>query len=219
MRPDAFADCGRRIGANHHHPTFTKPFTMRGFDLKRGIGATIPILAIRCPKCGREAAFEPASYILTKGEAKAAAEDASITGVWRGGAYVVLRYPRLIDWKMLMRMRYELPHAGICRCGSCGNLSRHPLDWPRDAWYTVSLRGRTLWMRDREHVLALRGYIAAEERQKVPGARWISRVPKEFLAARNRGPLVARIDRLLAEGPEPRAVASRPDPLSPRPRR
>jgi hypothetical protein len=53
----------------------------------------------------------------------------------------------------------------------------------------------------------------------VPGVRRLSRVPKEFLAARNRAPLVKKLDRLLAEGPEPRAVASRPDPRALRPLR
>jgi hypothetical protein len=191
---------------------------MRAFDARRRAAAAA-IVAIRCPRCGREAAFEPATYGLTKDEAQAAAADPSLTGAWRGKTYVVLRYPRLLSWKELLRLRRELRPAGICRCGACGYLNRHLLDWPREAFYAVSLRGRTLWMRSREHVVALRGYVAAEDRQRVPGARWLSRVPKEFLAARNRAPLVKKLDRLLAEGPEPRAVASRPDPRVPRPLR
>lgn len=190
---------------------------MRVLDPRRGGAATIPILAIRCPRCGREARFEPATYVLTRDAAKAAAADLSITGVRKGGAYVVLRYPRLIGWKELVRRHYEPRPLGICRCGSCGYLNRHLLDWPREAFYAVSLRGRTLWMRSREHAFDLRVYVAAEDRQRVPGARWLSRVPKEFLAARNRAPLVKKLDQLLADGPAPRAVASRPDPLSPRP--
>ena len=190
---------------------------MRTLDHRRAGRATIPALAIRCPRCGREAAFEPPSYVLLRDEAKAAAADASITGVWRGGAYEVLRYPHLVHWKELVRLRRGLRPVGICRCGACGYLNRHLLDWPREAFYAVSLRGRTLWMRSREHAAALRGYVAAEDRQRVPGARWLSRVPKEFLAARNRAPLVKKLDQLLADGPEPRAVPTRPDPCTPRP--
>ena len=192
---------------------------MRTFDFRRSAAATVDALAIRCPRCGREAAFEPPWYALTREEAKAAAADPSLTGVWRGKAYVVIRYPRLLSWGDLVRLRREVRQAGICRCGACGYLNRHLLDWPREAFYAVSLRGRTLWMRSREHAAALRGYVAAEDRQNVPGARWLSRVPKEFLAARNRAPLVKKLDRLLAEGPEPRAVPSRPDPRTPRPLR
>jgi hypothetical protein len=179
----------------------------------------VEVLAVRCPRCGCEARFEPATYRLTGAAARAAAEDPTVTGIWRGGTYEVVRYPRLQGWKDAVRRRRGWRPPGICRCGACGYLNRHLLDWPREAYFAVSLRGRTLWMRSREHVIALRGYVAAEDRQRVPGARWISRVPKEFLAARNRAPLVKKLDRLLAEGPEPRAVASRPDPLSPRPRR
>jgi hypothetical protein len=63
-------------------------------------------------------------------------------------------------------------------------------------------------------VLALRAYVAAGDRQNVPGAKWLSRVPGEFLAARNRALLVKKLDALLANGPEPRAIPVRPDPFA-----
>jgi len=192
---------------------------MRVIDHRRTVPATVDVIAIRCPRCGREAAFEPPTYLLRADEAKTASEDASLTGTWRGRVYEVLRYPKLLGWTDLARLRRGLRQVGICRCGACGYLNRHVLDWPREAYFAVSLRGRTLWMRSREHAVALRGYVAADDRQRVPGARWLSRVPKEFLAARNRAPLVKRLDRLLADGPEPRAVPSRPDPRLPRPMR
>ena len=192
---------------------------MRALDHRRSGSATVDVLAIRCPGCGREAAFEPPTYALQREEAKAAAADPALTGAWQGRTYVVLRYPELLSWAEIRRLRREVRPVGICRCGACGYLNRHLLDWPREAWFAVSLRGRTLWMRSREHAAALREYVAAEDRQRVPGARWLSRVPKEFLAARNRAPLAKKLDRLLAEGPEPRAVPSRPDPRTPRPLR
>jgi hypothetical protein len=168
--------------------------------------------AIRCPRCGREAAFEPAARGLRGDEARAAAADASLTGVWSGGGYVVLRYPELVPWKDLARWDGDVRPLGICRCGACGYLNRHRLEWPAEAFYAVSIRGRTLWMYSRGHVLALRGYVAAEDRQRVPDARGLSRVPREFLAARNRALLVKKLDALLIDGPEPRAVPSRPNP-------
>ncbi len=177
------------------------------------------LLAIRCPRCGREARLEPASYLLVRDDAKAAAADPSLAGVWRDGGYEVLRYPELIGWTDLVRLRRQARPFGICRCGHCGYLNRHLLDWPREAFYAVSIRGRTLWMRSRDHAIALRRYVAAEDRNGVPGARFISRVPKEFLAARNRAELVKRLDRLLADGPEPRAIPSRPKPGEETPRR
>jgi hypothetical protein len=178
------------------------------------------LYAIRCPRCGREAAFERPTIVHTRGDAKTAAADPSLQGRWRGKTvYEVLRYPHLLGWKEIVRTRDMFKRAGICRCGSCGYLNRHLLDWPAEAFYAVSIRGRTLWMWSREHVLSLRAYVAATDRARVPGARWLSRVPREFLAARNRDELVKKLDRLLAEGPEPRAVPSRPDPRLPRPPR
>lgn len=192
---------------------------MRTLDRRRVPPAAVDALAIRCPRCGREAAFEPPAYVLQGDEAKAAAADPSLDGAWHGRCYEVPRYPALIGRKELARFRREIRRVGICRCGACGHLDRHLLDWPAHAFYAVSIRGRTLWMYDRAHALHLRAYVAAEARQRVPGARYISRVPKEFLAARNRAELVRKLDRLLADGPEPRAVPSRPDPRTPRPRR
>ncbi|HEX8244821.1 MAG TPA: hypothetical protein VF541_15040 [Longimicrobium sp.] len=192
---------------------------MRTLDRRRAVPAAIDALAIRCPRCGREAAFEPPSYVLERDDAKAAAADPSLEGTWHGRYYEVLRYPALIGRKELARFRREIRRVGICRCGACGYLNRHLLEWPAEAFYAVSIRGRTLWMYDRGHALRLRAYVAAEDRQRVPGARWLSRVPKEFLAARNRAELVKKLDRLLADGPEPRAVPSRPDPRAQGPRR
>lgn len=169
--------------------------------------------SIRCPRCGREAAFEPAVRTTRGDEARAAAADPSLTGVWHGGAYVVMRYPELVPWREVARFRRDPRPLGICRCGACGYLNRHLLDWPAEAYWAVSIRGRTLWMYSREHVRELRGYVAARgDRQRVRGARGLSRVPREFLAARNRDLLVKKLDALLMDGPEPRAVPSRPDP-------
>jgi hypothetical protein len=188
---------------------------VRAIDHRRAAGGTIDTRAIRCPRCGREAAFEPPSRWVRGEEGRAAAADPSLTGVWYCGAYVVMRYPELVPWRDVARSRRDARPLGVCRCGGCGYLNRHLLDWPAEAFYTVSLRGRTLWMQSREHVAALRAYVAAGDRRSVPGSAWLSRVPGEFLAARNRGVLVKKLDALLADGPEPRAVPPRPHPSSP----
>jgi hypothetical protein len=187
---------------------------MRAIDHRRATPGTIDARAIRCPRCGREAAFEPATSTHLTDDARKAAADPSLMGVWHGRAYVVLRYPELVSWKDVARYRRDLRPLGVCRCGACGTLKRHLLSWPAQAYHAVSIRGRTLWMYGRDHVLALRAYVAAADRRKVPGARWLSRVPSEFLAARNRSLLVKKLDALLAGGPEPRAIPVRPDPFA-----
>ena len=102
-------------------------------------------------------------------------------------------------------------------------LQGHRLDWPADAYYAASIRGRTLWAWTRAHVVALREFVASAGRstEGLPYgiARYVKRVPAELLSARNRGEVVKKLDRLLADGPEPRAVSSRPDPFTPAPLR
>jgi len=186
---------------------------VRTIDFRRTGAVTIEVASIRCPRCGREAAFEPPVRRTRGDEARAAAADPSLTGVWYGGGYVIVRYPELVPWREVVRFRRDARQIGVCRCGACGYLNRHLLDWPAEAYWAVSVRGRTLWMYSRDHVRELRAYVAAQgDRQRIPGARWLSRVPSEFLAARNRGLLVKKLDALLSDGPEPRAVPSRPDP-------
>lgn len=179
---------------------------------------TMQAIAIRCPRCGAEAALEDAYHTLSGDKAKLAAANPSITGVWVGRTLVVIRYPALLPWKELSSVRRRGEMWGICRCGACGHLGKHRLSWPADAFYAASIHGRTLWAWTRSHVVALRDFVASEHRH-VAGlpygiARWVKRVPKEILFAKNRAEVVKKLDRLLAHGPEPRAVPSRPDPFS-----
>lgn len=180
-------------------------------------GVGLPI-AIRCPRCGAEARMEPHSRWLRGEEARAAAE-AGAEGVWDGRSFVVARYPRLISWKHRALRWYNRELWGICRCPACGYLDRHRLCWPADAYWVVSIRGRTLWAWTRAHVTALRDFVASADRSMagLPQgiARFLRHVPTEFLLAKRRDEVVRKLDRLLARGPEGAAVPARP----PRPAR
>jgi hypothetical protein len=191
---------------------------MKIVDQFHPMHATLQPIAIRCPRCRAEAVLEDAYYILSGEQAKLAAANPSITGVWVGRTLVVIRYPALLPWKELSSVRNRGEMWGICRCGSCGHLGKHRLNWPADAFYAASIRGRTLWAWTRSHVVALRDFVASEHRH-VAGlpygtAQWVKRVPKEILFAKNRAEVVKKLDRLLAHGPERRAAPSRPEPNS-----
>jgi hypothetical protein len=176
-----------------------------------------PSVAIRCPRCGREAAMADAYSDLSGERAQTAAADPSVTGMWVAKKYYrVIRAPDLLPWSEIQRARKKGETWGICRCPSCGLRARHRLDWPADAYFTASIRGRTLWAWNREYIVALRDFVASDTR-RIAGlrynvARYVKRVPAMFLFAKHRAEVVKKLDRLLAEGPEPRAVASRPDP-------
>ncbi|HYH81910.1 MAG TPA: hypothetical protein VEX86_19035 [Longimicrobium sp.] len=176
-------------------------------------------IAIRCPKCGAEAALSDAYSGVNGAAARAFAADPNVTGVWVHSSYFVIHHPRLLSWDEISSIDKRGETWGICRCGSCGYLDKHRLNWPGDAYYVASIRGRTLWAWTRAHVVALRDFVASERRERrrldrLPYgvARYVKRVPTEILFAKNRAEVVKKLDRLLADGPEPRAVASRPDP-------
>lgn len=174
--------------------------------------------AIRCPRCGREAAMEDAAFALDRERAQAAAADPEVTGMWAGKSYRVIRAPDLLPWSEIEHTRKKGETWGICRCRSCGLRAKHRLDWPADAYFTASIRGRTLWAWNRAYVVALRDFVASEKRSiaglRYELAKYVKRVPAMFLFAKNRSEVVKKLDRLLADGPEPRAVASRPDPCA-----
>jgi hypothetical protein len=178
-------------------------------------------ISIRCPKCGDEACLSDAYSRASGAQARALAADPNVTGVWVHGQYFVIHAPRLLSWDEISTHRKRGQVWGICRCGACGYHAAHQLQWPTDAYYTASIRGRTLWAWTRDHVVALRNFVASERRHRrelddLPYgiARYVKRIPAEILFAKNRAEVVKKLDRLLADGPEPRAVASRPDPRS-----
>lgn len=178
-------------------------------------------ISIRCPRCGREACLSDAYSRVSGARARALAADPNVTGVWVHSQYFVIHAPHLLSWDEISSHRRLGQVWGICRCGHCGYHAAHQLDWPHDAYYTASIRGRTLWAWTRAHVVALRNFVASERRNRralddLPYgvARYVKRVPAGFLFAKNRAEVVKKLDRLLADGPERRAVASRPDPRS-----
>ena len=88
---------------------------------------------------------------------------------------------------------------GVVIC-ECGTRRKHKLKWPQDAFYKLNYRKNNLWAYNRETTIVLRDYIKSDERKNF-GVKWqffLLHVPKPFLVAKARKPLVAKIDKLLA---------------------
>lgn len=180
---------------------------------------------IRCPECGGGATFEFArarrirlkkdveffqrskdfEYKRLRDSCGRSVHVAFWFPALRGRSTAVLReLPEGYspsDWD---RPRYSCRthgcDVGTAECGSCGLRRKHELDWPRDARYRVEYRGEVLWAWHRESASSLRDFIASDARER-KAHRWSSlllHVPKAFLAAKARGELVKRLDRLLA---------------------
>jgi hypothetical protein len=145
---------------------------------------------IRCPNCGAEALFSrPFRH---------------------SGDELVARFPDVLPpdaGQTPARLGANGSRAGhidsgwgVANCLHCGCRRKHRLSWPGDAFYAVSFRGVTLWAWNRQHLVALREFIASKERDAPRHRAWgiaQARLPRPFVDAKNRDKAVARIDRVL----------------------
>ena len=158
-------------------------------------------VAVRCPRCEREASFTPPSYTLFD-DARAARVGLSITGMGDDQYYRVIRYPTLLPWSHLSNRKYNWHKEvwGICICPACGYHNKHLLNWPSDAYYAVQVRDQMLWAWNREYAAALRQYLETPEQ---PAAytpeinNFLVKVPKTFRLKRNRELVRRKLARLL----------------------
>jgi hypothetical protein len=100
---------------------------------------------------------------------------------------------------------------GTVECLDCGLRRRHSLEWPRDAWFSVTYKNVILWSYNREQTLKLLNYIASDERKKcipynVSGLSYRSaykqdyflrRIPTVFQTAKARLHIVKKLKTLL----------------------
>ncbi|GJL91800.1 hypothetical protein [Hyphococcus sp.] len=138
----------------------------------RGLG---PALDIHCPKCGGEARFESDGGVQLP--------------VLHADPHDKNR-PPVKSW------------AGKYVCNACAATGAHDLSWPGDAYYQVDYRGETLSAHTRKMMEDIRDYIAASADRhatRKSSAYFVKLVliPKEFLSAKARAPILKKIDALL----------------------
>ena len=83
---------------------------------------------------------------------------------------------------------------------ACGHRARHTLAWPTEAFFQIEHRREVLWAYHREHAAALRDYIAGTDRKpkRAKLGKLMMHLPAPFLEARSRGPIVRKLDEILA---------------------
>lgn len=133
---------------------------------------------VKCPKCGERCAFAVAP------------REAFIQDAQSGG-------------HSLLALSIEGPLAGVGACASCSN-SFATVQWPNDAYFSVSVHGGTVWAWNHYHLAPLRARVAGErvqERQILQRepcfSRYLARLPKCAVIKRNREPLLRTLDRWL----------------------
>ncbi len=83
---------------------------------------------------------------------------------------------------------------GVLVCSFCKTLEKHKLDWPRDAYFQLEYKGKTLWAYDRSYALKLLAYIRSDGRKKrvvsttghVTQDYFLRKIPGHFQAKKAR---------------------------------
>ena len=184
------------------------------------------VVDVKCPACGGHACFEFAEVVrITKKEDVAYFQASDLfeyrfvqgsfvrPGNWHAAIYyhglhrhslaAVTDLPEGYSSKTWAHSKYWYRGSadhGTVRCNICYQRQKHQLEWPRDAFFQVDIRGNTLWAFNQESLIALRHFIASRERGKArrgPYQSFLMKVPTHFLEAKVRDEAVKKLNGLL----------------------
>lgn len=129
------------------------------------------IVEIKCPECGSKADFVGPKQVVKK--------------IYNQGQPPT----RILTGK----------RTGKVSCLSCGLVKQHFIEWPRDAYYSLSVRNKVLWAWNRQHAIDIRDYLESTERVEklYQYAASLYHIPEIFKIAKNRSKCVDGINKLL----------------------
>jgi hypothetical protein len=89
---------------------------------------------------------------------------------------------------------------GSFSCAHCQTRKPYILQWPSDAYYSISYKGEVLWAFNRESAVELRDYIASNERktEKYKWGSFLLHIPTLFKKQNARDNVIKQINRVLA---------------------
>ena len=181
-------------------------------------------LAITCPDCKAEAAFEFAEYVRIKTKADLKWFEASDTfdclkvrnsdGQF---VHVAAYYHKLKSNSMpsvedlppgydisnwnLRKYRFSSSHGrdGTIVCERCGIRRKHTLNWPEEAFFQIDYKGNVLWAFDRQSTAELIDYIGSSHRKADQYSYWpfLMKIPSIFLSSHARQTVIARLKACL----------------------
>jgi len=194
-----------------------------------------PFATIKCPSCNGAAEFSHVTYkTITNNELEYFRKSKNFK-VFQGqhshGSYykAALYYPGLGNslenikdlpegyHAAMWQHRYssvglpeKLKGLGSIRCSDCLIQKAHKLEWPKDAYFQITYKGKTLWAFDRKYTLKLLSYIESKERQKRivghSGKEWnkiysqdwfLRHIPEHFQTAKARTEIVRKLKAIL----------------------
>lgn len=183
------------------------------------------VVDVRCPGCGEHASFEVATcvrirlkkdveffkqsksfeyrFVVTPSERWHAAY--FFAGLSGTSVNTIKKLPPGYVREDWAHSRYWWIYTGsrpgTVVCTGCGLRRKHVLKWPADAFYSIAIRGKSLWAFNRETLMVLRTFIGSSNRNtrdfKLDG--FLHHVPKNFLTAKVREEITRKLDALLSD--------------------
>ena len=180
---------------------------------------------IKCPSCGEQALFEFAEVvkISLKNNVPFFKESNlfdyslfkdSCGHKWHGAIYYANLHGNSTaairdlpegynagDWNHSKYLtRNHGTDLGAFCCSHCQTRQPYILQWPNDAFYSISYKGNILWAFNRESAVDLRDYIASDERKTVnyKWADFLLHIPTSFKKQNARNDIVKQINRALS---------------------
>lgn len=164
--------------------------------------------AVKCPRCGNEAAWKTACgdapIELDQAELKRAGLELDPDGQY------VWFFPRIVPPGTIKYSErgepnvyrgYGCNNLGVVFCSACVMPRPMRLDWPSCAFYAITIKRTTIFAQDRLDFLALRAFLAAKQRRQLYRdglAPWFVRyLPRGAIASKNREAILRAIDTCL----------------------
>ena len=88
---------------------------------------------------------------------------------------------------------------GKLSCLACVLVKQHVIEWPRDAYFSFSVRNKVLWAWNRQHAIDIRDYLSSTDRveKNYNHAESLYLIPEVFKTAKNRSKCVEAINKSL----------------------
>ena len=82
---------------------------------------------------------------------------------------------------------------------------KHKLDWPEEAYFQVSYKGKVLWAYDRKTASKLLNYIKSDDRRKrielqpsyIVQDAFLRKIPEHFQTAKARKAIAKKLEKIL----------------------
>jgi len=182
------------------------------------------VVDINCPSCGEHALFEFAEVVkiaLKKDVPFFEESDLfeyrrfknSCGHFWHGAIYyanlhggstrAIRDLPEGYKPEYWNHSRYMMSShpsdLGAVICGCCYLRKPYVLQWPNDAYFSISIKGQQLWAFNRESAVALRDYIASNERKtnQFKWSHFLLHVPTTFKKQNVRDGVVKKLNKAI----------------------